>query len=282
MLGLRRVSFILPPQLLNALHRLFLTRNYYFANMILPLEPPGGRPGKVRDAMYGSMERSVSSSADEQNTSSKSTDETCSVSVTSATSVMSSSLDEESSSSGDDRTVRFNLNAEILCEDERTPNEIKRSWLGPLPLLESREEARQLSQIYLQRPAYQQAIEYLRMRLGRCTGSYTIVDLDDECFDDDEEELDSEGEEEIAKAVLTEGDARGLERTAMTQVDGMRGSIRFVKRHVDFVIKAQRLKYDTHAIADLCRQRSEPAEAWARTLGEADAQAVAQDFMLAL
>ena len=148
--------------------------------MILPLKPSRSRSFKVQDAMYGEMERSMSSNSNDFDISKN--DETCS--VTSVTSLVS--LESSTSLTNENGTVRFNPNAEILCEDDRTPREIRHTWLGPLPILEAREEVRHLSLQYLQQPEYKKAIEYLRIRLGSCNGSYTIVDLDEECPDDEE------------------------------------------------------------------------------------------------
>jgi hypothetical protein len=59
-----------------------------------------------------------------------------------------------------------------------------------------------------------------------------------------------------------------LERSLLNRRNG-------AKFHVRAVTNAYRSGMSPEAIAALCRQRSEPAQAWARTMGLADAQASA-------
>jgi hypothetical protein len=140
-----------------------------------------------------------------------------------------------------------------IIPNDRTEEEVKVTWISLKETYHNRLKTREMQRRLLQDPEYRAAIEYVKVRLGRHTGSYAIVDLDD-----DEPNESSIGYETAVITKLTQLDARGLENAGLY-------ASRPTAIHVRSVQEALRKGKPDNYIAELCRQRSGPALAWAQT-----------------
>jgi hypothetical protein len=176
-------------------------------------------------------------------------------SVAEKDSVSSWSTNDTSSSSSDShrRVLRFVDQPVTIIPNDRTEEEVKATWISLKETYQNRLKTRALQHRLLQDPEYCAAIEYVKVRLGRHTGPYTVVDLDV-----DEPKETRNGYEAAVITKLTQLDARGLENAGLY-------ASRPTAIHVRAVQEAHRKGKSDKYIAEICRQRSGPALAWAQT-----------------
>lgn len=172
-------------------------------------------------------------------------------SVSEKESVSSWSTNDTSSSSYDGRRVRFVDQPVSIIPNDRTEQEVKATWISLKETYKNRLKTRALQQELLQDPEYCAAIEYVKVRLGRHSGPYDIVDLDAETQEND-------GYEAAVITKLTQLDCQGLEKAGLY-------SSRPTAIHVRAVQEAYQKGKPDKYIAKLCKQRSDPALAWAQT-----------------
>lgn len=208
-----------------------------------------------------------------------------------SSSSLSSSSSASASSVREERSVQFREDPVLvtILTNHRTEEEFVASWMTLQDIQQNRIQAYTQQIRLLQDPQFREAIELIKNRLDAYGNGkrkhdeeeedhpfcfYQLVDLDD-CENNNQNDYYYYYDEAYYKqeektiAILTQQDSRGLERSLLNRRLG-------AKMHARIVTEAYRNGMSPEAIAALCRQRSEPAQAWARTMGLADAQASAR------
>jgi hypothetical protein len=209
-------------------------------------------------------------------------EESCSRSTSSVTSSASSS--ETSHSHNSKRRVVFKTKvlAYPCPEREITMADRKQRWLTRADLEGIKEDIRSTTTIVFEQREFRAAIERLYDMVRR-ERKYLVVDVDYES-DDEEDNLCSGMTDLDLARLLIDTDTRGLERMLFTRMDLSRGSPRPAARHAKHVLETQASTQHmppavrAMMIANQCKTQA--SSIWARTLGEADAEAVSMKFML--
>lgn len=162
----------------------------------------------------------------------------------------------------------------------------KQRWLTRTDLEAIKEDIRSGTTIVFEQREFRAAIERL-YEMVRRERTYMVVDFDEETLtgnDDDEDHLCSGMTELDLARLLIDTDTRGLERMLFTRIDMSRGTLRPAAKHAKQVLETQASTRHMAAavraqmIAHHCK--TQPSSIWARTLGQADAEAVSMKFML--
>jgi hypothetical protein len=161
----------------------------------------------------------------------------------------------------------------------------KQRWLTRADLEGIKEDIRSSTTMVFEQREFRAALERLYQMVRR-ERTYMVVDFDEESLttDDDDDHLCSGMTELDLARLLIDTDTRGLERMLFTRIDMSKGTLRPAAKHSKHVLETQANTRHMAAavraqmIAHQCKTQA--SSIWARTLGEADAEAVSMKFML--
>lgn len=252
-------------------------------------------PSKVRgrrfDRMVGSLRRNSSRNTgwDVAKAAAADDAESCSHSTSSITSSTSSIEDNAAARRQNRVTKRVDFYPKVTAypcpEKEITMADRHQRWLTRADLEAIKDDIRSSSARVFEQREYRVAIERLYDMVRR-KHKYVVVDLDDESLTDDETSDDlCAGMTDLDLArLLIDSDTRGLERMLFTRMDQFHGTLRPAAKHAKIVLQTQASTQclSPEARADLiaARCQTHASATWARTIADADAEAVSMRFML--
>lgn len=213
--------------------------------------------------------------------------ESCSHSTSSITS--SASSIEENAARRQSLIKRVDFYPKVTAypcpQRELTMADRNQRWLTKADLEAIKDDIRTSSARVFEQREYRAAIERLYDMVRR-KHKYVVVDVDDESLTDDETGDDlCAGMTDLDLArLLIDSDTRGLERMLFTRMDQWNGALRPAAKHAKVVLHTQAstqcLSPDARADQIATRCQTHASATWARTLADADAEAVSRRFML--
>jgi hypothetical protein len=171
-----------------------------------------------------------------------------------------------SDSRNSNNTVRFSNVVTYIPTSDSTNEQVQEgSWITKQEHRQNRKMIHARQCRLMHDPEYRQAIDSVKHRLGQ-------YNFDSGAINEEESNMDcthstrSLEEIEALAILLSRGDWRGLEKAALS------GKRRWMMAcFVSTIQNAYQNGMSDEYIADLCKQRSATAQAWAEALGRADA-----------